>query len=209
MPRERYHLRPACRPVARGVKNHSGNILRPDPETLPSALLYIEKRVSLLSDRECRIAYLGATLKNAPQTSHNSHACSATHFCTDTLYTLRERGTLPHSHTDRWHTATHGRWRSYVHSLAQACAVALARRLHPLPLAREWFTRDGIIAESCGPTTPQQPWLRRRHRARQERAARVAVGKGAWTRVLAPTIGEDPGSTRLSRLPAASHCYLE
>ena len=54
-----------------------------------------------------------------------------------------------------------------------------ARRLHPLPLAREWFTRDGIIAESCGPTTPQQPWLRRRPRARQARAARVAVSKGA------------------------------
>ena len=92
----------------------------------------------------------------------------------DTLYTREgDPPTLPHRHMAHRHP------RPVALSLAQACAVALARRLHPLPLAREWFTRDGIIAESCGPTTPQQPWLRRRRRARQAKAARVAVGKGA------------------------------
>ena len=93
----------------------------------------------------------------------------------DTLYTREgDPPTLPHRHMAHRHPRPVALFRWL--KLAQ---LRWARRLHPLPLAREWFTRDGIIAESCGPTTPQQPWLRRRPRARQARAARVAVGKGA------------------------------
>lgn len=141
-----------------------------------------------------------------PLTTH-MHAARLTSVRTHCTLLEREGPSHTPTQTDGTPPPTAGGARTFIRWLKLAQLHWRAGSIRcPSP---ERFTRDGIIAESCGPTTPQQPWLRRRHRARQERAARVAVGKGAWTRVLAPTIGEDPGSTRLSRLPAASHCYLE
>ena len=140
-----------------------------------------------------------------PQRTHTHTTRTRTVGSSGPLNTQRRhlRGGLSHTHIT--HTATHGWWRSFIGSSTRRRAGSIRC---PSPESR--VTKGCIIAERCAPVTTTTTTILAAASSRKARGGGPGRNrKGTQIRGLALTIGDDPGSTRLSRPPAASRCYLE